>query len=200
MTNEHYFTPRPTSEPNAKRIIATLRGKEYQFMTEAGVFSRSRVDLGTRLLINALPLPERGRILDLGCGYGPVGIAVARERPEVEVVMVDVNQRAVELARVNAQLNGVPAVDVRHGEDFSVVPEHDFALIATNPPIRAGKKVVYPLLAGAKEHLLPPGGILCVVVRTKQGAGSLERHLRTAYSRVETIAKGGGYRVFAAYL
>ncbi len=197
MGNEHYFTPYPTSHSAALQITAVLRGKEYQFVTEAGVFSRSRVDQGTRLLIEALPLPSEGRMLDLGCGYGPVGIAAARENPGLEVVMVDINQRAVELAAVNARLNGVVNVDIRQGDGFSVVPEKDFALIASNPPIRAGKQVVYPLLAAAREHLAPDG-LLCVVIRTKQGARSLEKYLAGIYSQVETVAKGGGYRVFAA--
>ncbi|NMB10736.1 MAG: class I SAM-dependent methyltransferase [Firmicutes bacterium] len=198
MDSEHYFTTKPTSKSDAREIAVNLRGKDYRFTTEAGVFSRSRVDPGTRLLIDALPLPAQGRMLDLGCGYGPVGIVAARERPGLEVIMVDINQRAVEFARINAGLNGVSEVDIRQGEDFAVVPERDFALIATNPPIRAGKRVIYPLLSKAMDHLLP-NGTLYVVIRTKQGAGSLERHLITTYSRVETIAKGGGYRVFAAH-
>lgn len=198
MGNEHYFTSRPTSESDPREIVAQLRGKDYRFVTEAGVFSRSKVDRGTRLLIDALPIPSQGRMLDLGCGYGPVGIVAAREQPGLEVVMVDINQRAVELARINAGLNDVPGVDIRHGEGFSMVPERDFTLIASNPPIRAGKQVIYPLLANAKDHLLP-NGTLYVVIRTKQGASSLERHLTTIYSRVDTIAKGGGYRVFAAH-
>ena len=198
MGNEHYFTSRPTSESDPREIVAQLRGKDYRFVTEAGVFSRSKVDRGTRLLIDTLPIPSQGRMLDLGCGYGPVGIVAAREQPGLEVVMVDINQRAVELARINAGLNDVPGVDIRHGEGFSMVPERDFTLIASNPPIRAGKQVIYPLLANAKDHLLP-NGTLYVVIRTKQGASSLERHLTTIYSRVDTIAKGGGYRVFAAH-
>ena len=197
MDNDHYFTSQPTSKSAAQRITANLRGKEYQFITEAGVFSRSRVDQGTRLLIEALPLPPKGRLLDLGCGYGPVGIVAAKEEPNLEVVMADINQRAVEVAAINARLNGVAHVDIRHGDGFSVVPEQDFALIASNPPIRAGKQVVYPLMAAAREHLAP-GGLLCVVIRTKQGALSLEKHLASIYSRVEALAKGGGYRVFAA--
>ncbi|NLJ25241.1 MAG: class I SAM-dependent methyltransferase [Firmicutes bacterium] len=197
MGSEHYFTEKPTSEPDAREITARLRGKDYRFVTEAGVFSRSRVDPGTELLIDVMPLPAQGRVLDLGCGYGPVGIACAGE-PGLEVVMVDVNLRACELARVNAKLNDVAKVDIRHGDGFSVVHERDFAVVASNPPIRAGKQVIYPLLANAKGHLLP-GGVLCVVIRTKQGAKSLERHLATVYSRVETIAKSGGYRVCAAY-
>jgi len=197
MGNEHYFTSQPTSKSAAHKITAKLRGREYEFVTEAGVFSRSRVDQGTRLLVEALPLPSQGKLLDLGCGYGPVGIAAAKEEPALEVVMVDINQRAVEAAVLNASLNGVPHVDIRQGDGFSVVPERDFVVIASNPPIRAGKQVVYPLMAAAKEHLVP-GGLLCVVIRTKQGARSLEQYLATIYSRVDTIAKGGGYRVFAA--
>jgi 16S rRNA (guanine1207-N2)-methyltransferase len=198
MGSEHYFTEKPTSQPDAKEITARLRGRDYRFVTEAGVFSRSRVDPGTKILIDVMPLPPRGRVLDLGCGYGPVGIVAAGE-PGLEVVMVDINLRACELARLNAKLNGVDKVDIRHGEGLSVIPERDFTLIASNPPIRAGKQVIYPLLAEAKDHLLP-GGILCVVIRTKQGAKSLERHLASVYSRVETITKSGGYRVFAAYV
>ena len=199
MEHDHYFTREPQSQSSAREITARLRGVDYRFRTESGVFSRSRADPGTRLLINALTLPKQGRMLDLGCGYGPVGITAAREQPELQVIMVDVNRRAAQLAKANAQLNGVANVDIRWGEDFSVVQERDFLLIATNPPIRAGKQVIYPLLAKAKEHLAP-GGVLCAVIRTKQGAGSLEKHLSTHYARVETIDKGSGYRVFAAHI
>ncbi|NLK07471.1 MAG: class I SAM-dependent methyltransferase [Firmicutes bacterium] len=194
---EHYFSKEPSSPSAQTEITALLRGREYRFLTEAGVFSRLRVDRGTRLLIEALPLPKQGRFLDLGCGYGPVGIAAVGSEPQLDVIMVDVNRRAVDLTKENARLNGV-VVDVRWGEDFQVVKERDFSLIAANPPIRAGKQVVYSLLVRAKQHLLP-GGVLCVVIRTKQGAKSLKQHLIDNYARVKTIDKGGGYRVFAAF-
>lgn len=197
MDNEHYFTAVPSSASDRRKVVATLRGKEYSFITDAGVFSRSRIDPGTRLLIEALPLPETGSMLDLGCGYGPVGIVAARTRPGLKVIMVDVNERAAELALLNASRNGAENVEVRRGEGFSVVREKDLDLIATNPPVRAGKQVVYGLMAEAREHLRS-GGVLCVVMRTKQGARSLEKKLAELYTSVETIAKGGGYRVFAA--
>lgn len=175
-----------------------LRGVELVLTTDAGVFSRGRVDPGTRLLIEAMRLPEAGPILDLGCGYGPIGLTAAKLRPDLEVHLVDVNERAVALARRNAAANGIRNVRIVQGDGFAPFPpEMRFAAIYTNPPYRAGKAAVYAMAQQAHERLLP-GAFFACVGRTKQGVKSLARHLETLFAEVREVEKGGGYRVLEA--
>ncbi|OUM99303.1 MAG: hypothetical protein BAA04_04065 [Firmicutes bacterium ZCTH02-B6] len=194
---EHYFTERPRAEHRPLEIRENLFGRPFMFVTDAAVFSRRRLDPGTRLLIEHLPLPVTGNALDLGCGYGPVGIVIASLSPEARVWMVDINERAVELAKRNAAANRVANVEVRQGDGFTPVVGIAFSLIASNPPIRAGKRVVYAWVEQAYAHL-EPGGRLVMVARTSQGARTLARHMEAVFGNVREIAKGSGYRVIQA--
>jgi len=175
-------------------MVATLRGQRFVFGTEAGVFSRDRVDRGTRLLVETVGVSPGETVLDWGCGYGVLGIVVARCVPGARVVLVDVNERAVELARENAVLNGVPEVEILVSEGFTALAGRRFDVVLSNPPIRAGKKVVQGLMEEAYTHLRP-GGRLALVARTQQGAKSLLRDLATIFEETETVARKGGYRV-----
>ncbi|MBC7131151.1 methyltransferase, partial [Candidatus Bathyarchaeota archaeon] len=103
--SSHYFAEHPSSKPRFGMIRTYLRGKPFKFITASGVFSKKRVDLGTKLLIESMVLPEEGLVLDVGCGYGAIGIAAAAFNPKLHVVMVDVNERAVKLAKMNVKLN-----------------------------------------------------------------------------------------------
>lgn len=191
---EHYFTARPKAAHRPAEVVETLRGRRYVFLTDAGVFSRTRIDPGTRLLIRHLPLPAKGFVLDLGCGYGPIGLVAAAESPEAHVVMVDVNERAVELARRNLARNGVHNAEVIAGDGFAAAGDRRFTLVVSNPPVRAGKRVVYAWIDEAFERL-EPGGRLMMVARTSQGAKSLARKIAAVFGAVTERAKGGGYRV-----
>lgn len=194
---EHYFTPRPDAPTRPREVTDTLRGIRFTFATDAAVFSRGKVDKGTRLLIDQLPVPVVGKALDLGCGYGPIGLTVAACSPDAHVLLVDINERAVSLAARNAKRNGITNVTVRAGDGFAAAGDDRFALIASNPPIRAGKRVIYPWVEQAYEHLLP-GGLLMVVARTNQGAQSLARKVQDVFGHCEEAAKGAGYRVLTA--
>lgn len=194
MSDQHYFTRTPQSPTREMEFTQVLRGKMYRFVTDTGVFSKTRVDSGTRLLIESMQVPAEGLICDLGCGYGPIGLVAADMAPACFVHMVDVNERAVALARRNLELNGIHNAQVFVGDGFEPVDGHRFSLILTNPPIRAGKKVIYPMVEKARDHLVS-GGRLCLVIRTRQGARSMEKHMESVFGNVETIAKGGGYRV-----
>ena len=112
---EHYFTPSPKSRLKFRMIHAYLRGRPFQFLTAAGIFSKKRIDLGTRVLIEHMVLPDKGNVLDVGCGYGAIGIAAAVLNPNLHVVMVDVNERAVRLAKRNIKINNVSNAEVRKG-------------------------------------------------------------------------------------
>jgi len=199
---EHYFTVEPGSAHQVNEIVVTLRGNELRLKTDAGVFSRERLDPGTKLLVESLELSGVEAPLDLGCGYGPIGLAIAREKPAVKVFMSDLNRRATELAAENAARNGLNNVVIRQGDGF--LPWQDlytagfrFDLVAINPPLRAGKETVLRLFAEARDHLRP-GGRLWVVIRTKQGAKTYRRELDGIFGTAETAAIKSGYRVLLA--
>ena len=194
--SEHYYTENPLSAHDERQLRLTALGNALVFTTDAGVFSRDGLDRGTEVLLEALP-PLSGRVLDLGCGWGAVGVALGKRYPALEIVMTDINRRAVELARRNLAANGVRAEAVQ-GDGFSAV-EGAFDAIITKPPIRAGKAVIYGLFAEARAHLLP-GGALYVVIRKQQGAPSALKYLKEAYARAEIIDRGSGFHVIRATL
>ena len=192
---EHYYTASPASKHDERRLTVRALGVELSFTTDAGVFSRDGLDAGTRTLLEALP-PLAGRVLDLGCGWGALGGVLAKVYPQARFVLSDINARAVELARRNLRENGLSNAEAVCGDGFAAV-EGKFDWILTNPPIRAGKQVIYALFAQAKEFLAP-GGTLALVIRTQQGAKSAERYLQSLYQSVKTLDISGGFRVLAA--
>ena len=188
--NEHYFTSEPVSAHRERLIDTKLLGREMRFLTDAGVFSRDDVDPGSRLLIDSAG-PLTGRVLDLGCGWGPVGLSLALENPEIDMLMADVNERAVELSERNRRMNGVVNAHVIESDAFESI-EGEFEHILTNPPIRAGKQVIYGMFDESFNRLLP-GGDLTIVIRKQQGAPSAKAHLQDLFGNAEVIARGGGY-------
>ena len=171
-----------------------LRGLEFEFFTSPGVFSYRRIDKGTRLLIESMVLPGEGRVLDVGCGYGSVGIVAASLVPGLEVWMTDVNERAVALARRNSEWNGIN-VAVRRGDLYGPVGDLLFDVVLSNPPISAGmRRVVEPLVAGAVDRLVE-GGSLQVVVQTNKGGRTLASMMEGCFGGLEVVARGSGYRV-----
>ena len=155
------------------------------------MFSRDGLDVGTRALLEALP-ELSGRVLDLGCGWGAVGVTLKKRWPRIDLVMTDVNQRAVDLSRKNLALNGL-AADVLQGDGFENVPG-TFDFVITNPPIRAGKQTIYGMFADARDRL-HPGGRLYIVIRKQQGAPSALKYLRTLFDEAEVIARDAGFWV-----
>ena len=194
MSN-HYFTKNPETESKETSWTFPLRGREFRFISDSGVFSKRTVDFCSRLLIESFRLNEEvaGDILDVGCGYGPMGLALAHAYPTRLVEMVDVNERAMSLARRNAEANNIRNVKVYESNTYDQVPEgRQFAAIVSNPPIRAGKQVVHRILSEAHTHLLP-GGTLTVVIQKKQGAPSAEQKMLDVFGNVEIIARDKGY-------
>ena len=196
--NEHYYTKRPVSKPRLGLLRCRLRGHEFEFLTSSGVFSYRRIDAGTRLLIESMELPEAGAALDLGCGYGPIGIVAAKLRPRLQVWMTDINQRAIALAEKNASRNGVENVHVIEGPLYEPVGGLAFDVILTNPPISAGiRKAVELIIEGATRHLRL-GGSLQLVVRTTKGGRNLSMLLERYFGGFEVTARRSGYRVLKA--
>ena len=192
MNAEHYYTENPQSESRPVPATFTYRGREITLMTDAGVFSRGELDTGTRILLEALPSTISGRVLDLGCGWGPVGVCVALQNADCAVTFADINQRALQLSRQNAQKYGITA-DFVQSDGFAAILG-DFDTIITNPPIRAGKQTIYQMFADSAAHLRP-GGALYIVIRKQQGAPSALKYLETVFNQVSVIDKSGGYWV-----
>lgn len=196
MSN-HYYSQSPDVKHNRHVHEVTLRGFSFRLVTDAGVFSKSGVDYGSRVLIDALELESNAKVLDVGCGYGPIGLTAAKLVPQGQVTMIDINERAVELSRENAKLNGISNVTVLQSDIYEAVKSMSFNAIITNPPIRAGKSVVHQIFEEGYQ-LLEQGGSMWVVIQKKQGAPSAEAKLEELFGEVEEVTKDKGYRIFRA--
>ena len=188
--SEQYFTGKPTSESRPVDCEFEYRGHALRFTTDAGVFSKGELDNGTRILLKSMPEKMQGRVLDLGCGWGPVGVSLGKTFENVSIVMSDVNERALELAKGNASRNGVKAEGIL--SDGLDQVEGVFDYIITNPPIRAGKQVIYRLFLQSRDQLSQTGE-LYIVIRKQQGAESAIKYLKTLFDQVDTIEKSGGF-------
>ena len=191
----HYFTPAPPAPIRERTIRFGDGDREFRFRTAAGVFSRGGVDRGTRLLLDAVDPRGARTILDLGCGYGALGIVMAARAPRARVRLVDINPRATALAQANIRDNRLANAEARTGDGCAPVDDDRFDLILLNPPIRAGRAAVRRLLEEAHAHLAP-GGRFYLVARTSQGARTLARCMGEVFGRVHEVERGGGFRVY----
>ena len=191
---EHYFVANPKSRAGYGLIRTYLRGKPFEFLTASGVFSKQRVDLGTRLLIESMLLPKKGCALDIGCGYGAVGIGAAAFNPRLYVILVDVNARAVWLARQNLEKNMISNAEVRRGCLYTPVKDLIFDCVLSNPPVSAGMETVKAMIVEAPRHMVC-GGVFQMVVKSKIGGKRLRTIFEEAFGNVEVLARESGYRV-----
>jgi 16S rRNA G1207 methylase RsmC len=179
MAAEHYFSSTPSSEANLRQIHARLAGRDLQLMTAGGVFSPDHVDVGTQVLLSNTPAPPPGgNLLDLGCGWGPIALTLALESPHATVWAVDVNERALDLVRRNAEIAGVSNIKAVTPDE--VPDDVAFMTIWSNPPIRVGKNELHSLL----ERWLPRldhGTDAWLVVARNLGSDSLHRWLQTTF-------------------
>lgn len=196
MSN-HYYSKSPNAAHERKTHETTLRGKKFRFVTDSGVFSKTGVDFGSRVLIEAMEFPCTSEVLDVGCGYGPIGLAAATLADQGRITMIDINERAVQLASENAAANNIRNVDIRQSDVYEAVRGMAFDVILTNPPIRAGKATVHRIFEEGYE-LLRDGGSMWVVIQKKQGAPSAKEKLEQLFGAVEEVAKDKGYRIFQA--
>ncbi len=195
MSGEGYATPQPHSRSRPTVIEVAVLGHALSFWVDRGVFSSQHLDPGTEILLAALP-PVAGRaVLDMGAGWGAIGLSLSRLGRAGRVVLIDVNERAVTLVRETARQWGISA-DVRLADGYQGLAEDErFDLIVTNPPVRSGKGTYYPWVEQASAHLAK-GGSFWAVIRTKQGAASLARHMQQHLDRCRRVARQSGYEVW----
>ena len=189
---EHYYTKETKSKSNIKKVTIKIKNIVLELLTDNGVFSKKGLDFGTRCLLENL-YDIKGDVLDIGCGYGPIGIYVAK-RYNAKVTMSDINQRAISLAKKNTYLNKVDCEVIQSDMYENIIGSYDH--IITNPPIRIGKEKLYYLLKEAKQHLKPNGN-LWLVVNKNQGAKSLVKELEKDYL-VQIIDKNKGFYIILA--
>lgn len=195
---DHYYSRNPEVAHDRREIETVLRGHKFRFISDSGVFSKSGIDYGSRVLIEAMEIGASDSILDVGCGYGPIGLTAATLAPQGRATLIDVNERAVELAEHNAKSNGIQNATALQSDLYAGLPETAvFDKVLTNPPIRAGKAVVHAIFEGAYPRL-KTGGSLWVVIQKKQGAPSAKEKLEQLYQTVEEVTKDKGYRIFKA--
>lgn len=192
----HYYDEEQTGPFQPFLIPIKLKDISFNVYSASGIFSLKHLDLGTETLLKYCVTPNKGRVLDLGCGYGVVGLATKLRNPDLEVVLCDVNERALKLSRKNAQHLRLD-VHVVKSNLFSNV--HMFDCILTNPPYVAGRGTLFKLITDAKDHLVPDG-TLQLVARHQKGGKVLESKMKEVFGEenVSVLGKGAGFRVYCA--
>ena len=190
---EHYFTEKPTSELKTKTISSTVRSHNFTFITPSGVFSFGTIDRASLLLAEHAVIKENTTILDLGCGWGFLGIMIKKVFPATNVWMTDTNERALDFAQQNAKRNNIK-LTIMKSNLYNTIREQSFDIIITNPPMKAGREICYQIIEQAKHHL-NTNGTLQLVAFHKRGGAMLEKKMQEVFGNVETIAKKSGFRV-----
>ncbi|MDD4368467.1 MAG: class I SAM-dependent methyltransferase [Oscillospiraceae bacterium] len=200
---QQYFSPDPAAASQPTSYQLSAEGRQFTFHSDRGVFSSRSLDFGSALLLKTVikdlrdrRSPAAGSLLDLGCGIGVLGVTLKRLFPQLELTLSDVNHRALDLTRQNLAENGIRYAEVVDSDGWQQLAGRRFDLIVTNPPIRAGKAVVYRFFDGAAAAL-NPGGTLYVVIGKKQGAPSAWRKLEETFAGCDLLAKQKGFYVFA---
>ena len=186
-----YFAENPDAEHDIHELNVQLLGQNMTFLTDAGVFSKKMIDYGSQTLLKCLDFHKQESVLDVGCGYGTLGLTLVKAK-EVKATLVDINQRALDLARQNAERNQVLATIFQSNLYQNV--EGRFHHIISNPPIRAGKQVVHEVITGSYTHLLD-GGDLTIVIQKKQGAPSAKAMMEEVFGNCEILKKDKGYYI-----
>ena len=195
MANQ-YFENNENLQSEIRKISYFYKGVEINFFADNGVFSKSGIDFGSNLLLKTVDLRNVKTVLDVGCGYGTIGVTIAKIYPSINVTMVDVNKRAINLCELAIKENNLTNAAVLESNIYENITS-TYDLIITNPPIRAGKKIVHEISLGSYERL-NDGGLYYAVIQKKQGAESLYKALLTVFDKVEVIEKDKGYWIIKA--
>lgn len=188
----HYYTNNTDLKSDKKSINFQYRGHSITFIGDNGVFSKERIDYGSRVLLDAMDVrKDQKSLLDVGCGYGTLGVSLKTIYPWLHVEMVDVNERALNLTQESIEINKLMDIIAYESYIYDKV-ENSFDIIVSNPPIRAGKKVVFEILEKAKDHLNDQGELI-VVIQKKQGAPSAKAKMEETFGNCEVISRDKGY-------
>lgn len=195
----HYFDLDPSLASKERTIEYFIDGRVITLVSDNGVFSKDKLDEGSFAFLKVLvPLRLSGNILDLGCGYGPLGLTIALTSPEARVDLADINTRALALCEKNAELLGLsPRVTVLQSNIYENLEGKTYDSIVLNPPIRAGKIVTYAMYEGALTHLID-GGSLFIVIRKNQGAPSASKYIESLFGNITLLKKDKGYYIYQA--
>lgn len=186
-----YYAENPDAAHDIHELRVELLGQKMTFLTDAGVFSKKIVDFGSQLLLKCLEVNQGETVLDVGCGYGPLGLSLAKAYG-VQATMVDINTRALDLARRNAEKNNAKAT-IFQSNIYEQVEGH-FDHVISNPPIRAGKQVVHEIIEKSKDFL-ETSGDLTIVIQKKQGAPSAKSKMEGVFGNCEILKKDKGYYI-----
>ncbi len=190
---EHYFSKKPESRLKIKLTRDVLRNKEIKFYTASGLFSTNKVDKGSELLINKSIIKDNDKILDLGCGYGIIGLSLKLSFPKIKIIFSDINERAIQTTKDNLKLHNVKA-EVIQSDGFENINEK-FDIILLNPPQTAGKQVCFKLIEDSKNYL-EENGTLQLVARHNKGGKELSKKMLEVFKNVKETAKSSGYRIY----
>ena len=193
MENDHYYSSNPTSESLERMLNYELKDKKFKFISDNGVFSKNRVDFATDFLLSTIYDEASGDILDVGCGYGVIGISLSKSDKVKSVTMLDINSRALDLAKRNVSLNNAKNIKIVESNIFESITE-SYDSIVTNQTIRAGKEVLHEIYKGSKKHL-KIGGKLFLVINKKHGAPSTINFLSELFGNCEIVDKKAGFHV-----
>lgn len=194
-TNMYYEDNRDLAH-DVQELSVELLGLPLHFLTDAGVFSKNAIDYGSRVLLDNFQPEGAKTLLDVGCGYGTLALTLAKKYG-LKATLVDVNSRALDLAKKNADKNNIEVNDIFLSNIYDQV-EGKFDAIISNPPIRAGKEVVHTILSDAYEHL-NDGGHLTIVIQKKQGAPSAQKKMKDVFDNCEIVSKDKGYYILRSY-
>lgn len=191
---DHYYSAKQESAYNPFLIKVRPRGQEFELYSASGVFSIKHLDKGTEVMLKYAEVPTEGKILDLGCGYGVVGVTLLRENPKLDLVSVDSSTRAVKLTKKNLEFHNLKAI-VKVSDVLSKVEDNDFDAVYTNPPYAAGRAVCFKFVEEAFEHV-KIGGNLQVVCRRQKGGDVLEKKMKEVFGNVSVIGQKSGFRLY----
>ena len=190
---EHYYSESPASELRIKKISQNINGVKFEFYTSSGVFSKDKIDMGTLILAENMIIGKNFKVLDIGCGIGILGIAASRLFG-AKAVMVDINKRAVMLAKKNIGLNKTSA-EIFQGNLYENINQNDFDAVLSNPPQSAGKELCFQLIEESKNYLKQNGN-LQIVARHNKGGKTLSKKMEEVFGNSKIIARESGYSVY----
>lgn len=197
MKEQHYFSRKQYSPEKPVQFEWNFCNNKFIFISPSGVFSKGSIDTGTKVLLLAISnslVKEDSEILDLGCGYGVVGIVAKKIFPNSKITLTDINERAIKYAKINSKKNNVDIIVIQ-GDMYESVKEKKFDIILINPPQTAGKKVCFSMIEQAKQHL-KKNGKLFVVARHQKGGKSFEEKMKNVFQNVKTVEIKSGFRVY----